>query len=129
MDFALYLMGLVSKSFTNTKNNGKKNPFFILSSCGFHAAPRMVFGIISISLTFFAFTCPKNPQNSQIISAHLKLSPSSLNRPLSQFGQLHCFLTISSPNFPRICFMKKDMSIIFDNMFFNYQYISSDCLN
>jgi len=77
----------------------------ILAFCGPHAAPKSVCGSTPTSLLVDAFTCPKNPQKSQIRSAHLKFG-GNRTRVLDRLQRGHgqALATSVSPKIPRSCF-------------------------
>ena len=54
-------------------------PLSMRSCCGFQAAPRIVGGSLSISSDSNVLTWAKNPQKSQMMSAHLKFGGSALS--------------------------------------------------
>ena len=76
-------------------------PLSMRSRCGFQAAPRIVGGSLSISSDSNVLTWAKNPQKSQMMSAHLKFGGSVLSVCFFlQLGQTCDFATSFSPRLP-----------------------------
>lgn len=78
----------------------------IRSFCGPHAAPRTCFGKTEMEWDVAVFTCAKNPQKSQIKSAHLKFTGNRFSVfDFLHLGQLHALATCNSPHSPSSCLL------------------------
>lgn len=79
-------------------------PDSIRSFCGAQAAPRICLGKDETVETVIVFTCAKNPQKSQMRSAHLKFGGKSFNvLGRLHLGHMHLAETNLSPHTPSCC--------------------------